>query len=71
MTVSVIYNGDDRVNFQADGVAPKYNIGKGDVIQNIPQAVYDRDLKNDKRFVIVTEKKGFHNKMEPTTKGGN
>ena len=67
--VSVIYTGNDKVNFKCDGVSPKFDLVNGSVIDNIPQDVYDRDLKNDARYRIVTEKKD-QNKMEKSTKGG-
>lgn len=66
--VSVIYNGDDAINFKCDGISPKFGIMKGSVIENIPQEVYDRDLKENKDFTLLTEK-ADQNKMEKSTKG--
>ena len=66
--VSVIYNGDDAINFRCDGVTPKFGLVKGAVIENIPQEVYDNDLKNHKDFTLLTEK-ADQNKMEKSTKG--
>ena len=65
--VSVIYNGNDKINFQCPGVAPKFNVVKGGLIEGIPQDVFDRDLKDHKEFTVVTEK--VANKMEKSTKG--
>jgi len=63
--VDVIYNGDSRVHFMCEGKVQR-NVSKGDIITNIPQAVYDRDLKNDTRYTLVAEKKG--NKMQEGVK---
>ena len=59
--VDVIYNGDSRIHFMCEGKTQR-NVNNGDVITNIPQYVYDRDLKNDTRYKIVSEKKA--NKMQ-------
>ena len=68
--VDVIYQGDSKVNFVCEGKSPEYGIKKGDVIMNIPQNVYDRDLKDDTRYKILKEKKD-QNKMEKSTKGSD
>lgn len=68
--VSVIYTGNDKVNFKCDGISPKFDIVNGDVITDIPQDVYDRDLKDDTRYRLLVEKKDV-NKIERATKGGD
>ena len=65
--VSIIYNGNDKINFQAPGVAPKFGLIKGDLIEGIPQDVYDSDLKDNAEFTLVSER--VENKMEKSTKG--
>jgi hypothetical protein len=59
--VDLIYTGDSRVHFICEGKTQR-NVSKGDIITNIPQAVYDRDLKQDTRYKLVSEKKA--NKMQ-------
>ena len=66
--VSVIYKGDDVINFKCDGISPRFNVAKGDLIENIPSEVYERDLKNNENFSLLTEKQD-KNKMEKSTKG--
>ena len=53
--VSVIYKGDDSVNFKCPGVF-KMNVQPGDVIEGIPQDVYDREMKQDVRYSLVVER---------------
>lgn len=66
-TVKVIYKGFDSVNFRCPGVF-KANVKPGDIIEGIPADVYERDIKNDDRYSLVSEKTSVKgksiNKME-------
>ena len=67
--LSIIYVGNDKINFKCDGISPKFDLVNGSVVDDIPDDVYERDIKDDVRFKKVVEKKD-QNKMEKATKGG-
>ena len=66
--VSVIYKGNGRKNFVCNGRGVVRNVGNGDVITDIPQEVWDKDLQFDENFSLLVEKKDV-NKLEQKTKG--
>jgi len=63
--VSVIYQGDSKINITGPGFS-KVNVSSGDVIPDIPQKVWDEELRFDSRFRLAVEKTDV-NKMEKST----
>lgn len=53
--VNVIYKGDDSINFKCQGIF-KTNVKPGDVIEGIPQDVYEREMKQDVRYSLVVDR---------------
>lgn len=66
--VDLIYIGDDKINFQCEGVGVKRGLVKGDIVENVPEVIYERDLKDHAAFSVVVGKSNV-NKMEKSTKG--
>lgn len=71
-TVSIKFVGgvEDSINFKCPGVF-KLNVQKGDIIENVPRETYEKELKNNFKFQLVSEKpqtkSGYKNKMEKET----
>jgi hypothetical protein len=66
-TVTIKFMGgqEDSINFMCKGVF-KPNVQKGDLISNVPRETYEKELKDNSKFMLIEEKqpKRVLNKIE-------
>ncbi|MCP4178088.1 MAG: hypothetical protein GY756_10000 [bacterium] len=69
--IDLQYIGTGKINFKAPGVFAR-GIRNGDIIKGVLMETYEKELKNDTRYIKVSEKpenKGkLQNKQEKSSK---